>query len=129
MENLSKENFWDELMKEYPEAVDHFCKWIDEYKKEVNWNKLFNDSYLQTNIKWATNGEICSIDFSAPKFHDLPFDMQNGIIARYELELFNNAAGHGKDAYDSLAQAYRLNIKKIFIDLQSQINKRKKILN
>lgn len=114
MENLSKENFWDELMKEYPEAVDHFCKWIDEYKKEVNWDVLFSVH--------------CSAAYQV-KFHDLPFDMQNGIIARYELELFNNAAGHGKDAYDSLAQAYRLNIKKIFIDLQSQINKRKKILN
>ena len=67
------------MMEKYPKATKKFCDWIDEYKKAVNWNKLFNDSYSQSNIKRAPNGEICSIDFSAPKFHEIPYEMQVGI--------------------------------------------------
>jgi hypothetical protein len=76
---LTKENFFNEMMEKYPKAMKMFCTWIDEYKESVNWNKLFNDSYSRTNIQRASNGEICNIDVSAPKFHDIPYDMQVGI--------------------------------------------------
>lgn len=76
---LTKENFFNEMMEQYPNAMKLFCEWIDEYKKTINWNKLFNDSYSRTNVQRASNGEICHIDFSAPKFHEIPYDMQVGI--------------------------------------------------
>jgi len=89
VENLGKENLWNELHDKFPDAVDHFCKWIDKYKKEVNWNVLFNES---------DNGA------PAPKFHDLPFEMQTGILARYELECFY--AGE-KSQYKDYVETYK----------------------
>jgi len=88
--SLTKENFWNEAHSKYPLAIDQFCKWIDEYKKKIDWNKLFNKMYHEENIRRAPNGEICNIDFSAPKFHDLPFDMQRGILTRYFEETIPN---------------------------------------
>lgn len=41
MENLNKENFWDELYKKYPKGMKVFCDWIDEYKKQNNWDEFF----------------------------------------------------------------------------------------
>jgi hypothetical protein len=82
-ETLTKENFWNEMMEKFPNAMKNFCSWIDDYKKAVNWDKLFNEHYLQNNIRRAANGEICSIDFSTPKFHDLPYAMQYGIWVEY----------------------------------------------
>lgn len=110
IQNLTKENFFNELHRTCPDALEHFMLWLDEYKKEVGWDKLFSNII-------PTTREI--------KFHDLPFDMQNGIIARYEMELFNNGHGHGKEIYESLAKQYRTSIQNIFIDLQLKINRRK----
>lgn len=62
-ENLSKMNFWDDCKRLYPKATADFCDWIDNYKKKVNWDFLFK-------------GELI-------KFHDIPFEMQIGIIMRY----------------------------------------------
>lgn len=107
MENLNKENFWNALHDQYPEAVERFCKWIDDYKKEVGWSDLFQGQ----------------------KFHDIPFEMQNGIIARFELELFNNGHGNGKDRYKDIATQYRGQIKNLFADLQRQLQKRQTKLN
>lgn len=121
MQNLNKENFWNELHAKYPTAVNHFCKWIDEYKKEVGWNKLFNSDSEYQNA----DGK----NAPAPKFHDLPFDMQNGILARFELELFNNKAGKGKEVADKLREDYKGVLTKIFADLQNSIDKRGKTLN
>ena len=71
MENekgLTKENFFNELYEKYPKAMQIFCNWIDEYKKSVNWNELFNDGKA-----WA--GGVTK----SPKFHELPYAIQNGI--------------------------------------------------
>ena len=62
MENLNKENFWNEAMEKYPVPTEKFCKWIDGYKKLVLWNEIFD----------------CTV-----KFHDIPYDMQTGIICRF----------------------------------------------
>lgn len=82
-ENLNKENFWNEMHQKYPLAMNDFCGWIDYYKKTNNWGKLFNDSYHQLNKKFASNGELTSVDFSTPKFHDLPLALQMGIWREY----------------------------------------------
>lgn len=67
MENLGKENFWNEMMERCPKAVDVFCKWIDGYKKKVGWTKLFGASV---------------------KFHDVPYEMQMGIMNRFFIETY-----------------------------------------
>lgn len=107
MQNLNKENFWNDLHDAYPEAVEHFCRWIDNYKKEVGWSLLFSEDI---------------------KFHDLPFEMQNGIIARFELELFNNKQGKGPEVYLKIAEDYKQQLKNLFADLQkSTINRSTKL--
>ncbi len=115
MQNLTKENFFNEMMALCPEAVEYFCRWIDEYKKEVNWDKLFPP---------PRDPRIHGV-----KFHDLPFEMQNGIIARFELELFNNKGGHGKGLTEEIQQAYRGQLRKIFYDLQKSMEARAQKLN
>jgi hypothetical protein len=78
-ENLNKENFWDELYAKYPEQVQHFCNWIDEYKRRNNWEVLFNDKV------WCADnqGEGAYQITQAPKFHHLPIAMQMGIWMEY----------------------------------------------
>lgn len=69
MENLNKENFWNELFEKYPKGVQVFCDWIDEYKKENNWDDLFgNKKISQREHYWANI-----------KFHHLPYAMQIGL--------------------------------------------------
>jgi hypothetical protein len=96
--NLDKENFWNPLKEKYPEAIEHFCNWIDEYKKEVGWNQLFGEHI---------------------KFHDLPYDMQNGILARFDLEKFN-----GKNQAQVIMQMEPKRIVNLFADVQKAIKNR-----
>ncbi len=70
--NINKENFFNVMMKEYPDATQRFCDWIDNYKSEVGWINLFYD-----------NGE------EGIKFHDIPYEMQKGIIERFVKETTN----------------------------------------
>lgn len=76
--SLTKENFWNDLADKYPEEMKHFCAWIDEYKKRVDWDELFNSN--STFIDGAGEGA------PAPKYHDLPIAMQIGIFIQYYLE-------------------------------------------
>ncbi len=41
MTTLDKKYF-DKFEAKYPLAMSKFKAWIDGYKKEVNWDKLFN---------------------------------------------------------------------------------------
>lgn len=79
MESLTKDNFWNALMESHPKATKEFCDWIDDYKKEVDWKTLF----------YTPN----SVQHRDVKFHDVPIDMQLGIILWYlemkEGETFN----------------------------------------
>lgn len=74
LENLTKENFWNDLQERYPEKMKEFCDWIDEYKKENNWNSLFKP------LPGYTGG---AVGFKYPKYHDLPFAMQVGIFIQF----------------------------------------------
>lgn len=67
MQNLGKDNFWEPIKEKYPLAVERFCEWIDEYKEIVGWNKMFG-----SNVK----------------FHDIPYEMQMGIMNRFFIENF-----------------------------------------
>lgn len=73
MQNLTKENFFNEMKEKYPLAMKDFCNWIDKYKVQNNWDMLFNGGLQITE----------HVETRAPKFHDLPFAMQIGIMAQY----------------------------------------------
>lgn len=81
MEKLTKENFWNELHTKYPAEMDIFCKWIDEYKKRVSWNMLFNSDSDYQNAQGK--------NAPAPKYHDLPIAMQIGIFIQFVAESDN----------------------------------------
>lgn len=58
MNNLTKENFFNEIKIKYPAAMESFCKWIDEYKQKNNWGQLF---------------------LTGIKYHNIPLEMQIGL--------------------------------------------------
>lgn len=67
--SLTKENFWNEMMEKFPKATKSFCDWIDEYKKETDWNNLLG-------------GDI--------KYHDLPYAMQQGVWISFCYDQMDN---------------------------------------
>jgi len=72
--------------------------------------QLFNDHFLQMNIKRASNGEICSIDFSTPKFHDLPYAMQQGIWFEFANETVNRYFEQPEYSYDGDLEEDGINV-------------------
>lgn len=81
MENLTKENFWNEMQGIYPNAIEKFCKWIDQYKENNNWNKLFNGCLTIRDYSITTGSN--TYWSMSPKFHDLPIAFQVGIFNQY----------------------------------------------
>ncbi len=90
-ENLNRKNFWNIAMELCPLSVAAFTQWIDDYKRE---------SYVPLNTEGATSkwGGVAN----GYKFHDLPMEMQVGIIFRFfyerslsfrltQIDLFNPA--------------------------------------
>lgn len=63
--NLNKKNFWNDLMIKYPETTKKFCEFIDEFKKDFEWDKIFKKDI---------------------KFHDIPLELQIGILKRFIIE-------------------------------------------
>lgn len=76
--NLNKENFWNEVYKKYPKGVQVFCDWIDNYKKQNDWNKLF-----RAEVSVSQPKSFVHVRTDAPKFHDLPRAMQIGIMIEF----------------------------------------------
>jgi len=93
LSNLNKESFWDEMDIVYPYAVDEFRKWIDQYKEAINWNKFFK---------------------SEIKFHDIPYELQMGIMNRFFIESFSSneeyysGGNTAKEYHDEMRDALRL---------------------
>lgn len=65
MENKQRPAFWDDIEKQCPAVMQHFGKWIDEYKRKMDWDKLFA---------------------AGIKFHDLPKEMQQGVLIKFQQE-------------------------------------------
>lgn len=83
IENLTKENFWNEMQEKYPKAMKKFCDWIDNYKKENNWEVLFN-GHKFTHYS-GVDKEIENYT-KTPKYHELPLSMQMGIFCQFQFE-------------------------------------------
>jgi hypothetical protein len=81
IENLNKENFWNELQQTCPNAMKVFCKWIDQYKESIDWKSLFYNENIDDE-----NG----IGYRDIKFHHIPYEMQVGIIFRFLTEAFEH---------------------------------------
>lgn len=88
IENLTKENFWNEMQQKYPKAMKKFLDWIDKYKEENNWNKLFNSGLevwrwndVNNHSKGGERGESV-----APKYHELPAAFQAGIFSEFLID-------------------------------------------
>lgn len=82
MDNLNKENFFNRMEELYPEAMADFKEWIDAYKLKVDWDDIFNGNQIANE---DTGERFKEIDM-VPKFHDIPFEMQLGIIIAYASE-------------------------------------------
>lgn len=74
MQNLSKDNYFDRLMQKYPKAMELFRMWVDRYKTTVDWKTLFCDD------------KIIPLSRENVKFHDLPYELQYGVILRFFAE-------------------------------------------
>lgn len=68
--NLNKEEFWNNIVELYPKAGKRFCDWIDSWKESSTFNTVIAEEYRK--------GELERF-----KFHDLPFEMQEGIIRQF----------------------------------------------
>lgn len=101
-EVLTRENFWNELKVKYPHEMEAFCKWIDEYKARVGWNRLFGAHETRLNGRVVCGGH-------APKFHQIPIAMQIGIFFQFTTE----TAKH----YDLLSEVPTM---KAFVDSITQ---------
>jgi len=102
---LTKEEFWNDLADKYPKALKSFCDWIDQYKQEVNWNMLFNAGAI------SRTG-----DTLAPKFHELPFAMQQGIWIEYAKEILSE---HFEQPEYSYGLDLERNIDTVFLALET----------
>lgn len=61
------------MQRLYPHAMNDFCNWIDQYKKQNDWDKIFNTG----------SPHYIKMGWHNIKFHDLPLAMQMGIWSEY----------------------------------------------
>jgi hypothetical protein len=74
MENKNQHPFWSATKKAAPTIYDSLLKWVDQYKIELKWDQLFAPGI---------------------KFHDLPIEMQVGVISKFLHEAGGNDKGTG----------------------------------
>ena len=96
MDKMTKEGFWADIAREYPEQMADFQVWLSEYRRREGWDELFNngrscnatmDKYAtaQTASDFGPDAGIRSFDHQV-KFHNLPNAMQIGIFMQYTIE-------------------------------------------
>lgn len=85
MENLNKQNFWNELNEKCPAVMAKFCKFIDEYKRKNDWKLMFK---------------------SRIKFHDIPVEMQTGIVVKFIMEITNQNAEQLQNSKTYITQEF-----------------------
>lgn len=93
MQGLTKQNFWNALHAKFPDQVDLFCQWMDDWKKENLWHLLIQDGV---------------------KFHDLPFEMQVGILERFKIEMYNKMRGARPTHANDFVDAYKKGLQAFF---------------
>lgn len=76
IKGLTLENFFNQVDKESPQALKVFKDWFDKFKEKHDWDILFNQQEGD-NQGWGKK--------NAPKFHHLPFFIQDGILTNFFL--------------------------------------------
>jgi hypothetical protein len=66
--NFSQQDLWKDIEKKYPEVLEKFRTWIDQYKVEIGWDLIFKNN----------SGTGQSV-----KFHEIPLDLAVGVIERF----------------------------------------------
>lgn len=102
-QTLTKENFWNAIFSDYPKACQIFCDWIDEYKKSVEWDAVFRAN------------EICI----APKFHEIPYEMQQGIWITFVVQTLPDFFEQPEYQYSGDLEE---DIKEVFAEIEKSIN-------
>lgn len=101
VDNLNKQEFWDQLNKDYPQAMKHFCNWIDWYKAANDWAFMFG-----TEVK----------------YHTIPLAMQIGIFICYYFNLYEGAPDFLIE-YDHIdVDGFGDNVREIFKIREHEIN-------
>lgn len=109
LENL-KQVYWNELQREFPDALLIFWKWFETYKVRVGWNELFYKPEINVD-----RGNL-SYNEEVLQFDDIPLDFQNAILTRFQLE-------HSFGVFvDQETYIKTEHFKKMFSDLQAVID-------
>lgn len=111
-QTLTKENFFNQMMEKYPKATKGFCDWIDEYKKAVKWNELFQ-------VDSPRNPKQAMTYPTPPKFHDIPYAMQLGIWFEFcsqNLHKYFEQAEHPAEMFDLMED-----IKEVFSEIEDLV--------
>lgn len=107
MENLTRDYF-TRLQTRFPEAVEHFFSWFERYMVEVGWDELFGQNEHDRVIG----------------FYEIPYEMQNGILARFDFEKFNGAGAYSNAKINELTR-----YEDLFADVQRAVDNRSIKLN
>ncbi len=91
---MSKNDFFNVMEKDYPQAMVMFGKWIDDFKEKIDWKNIFP---METSI----NAEGILEGKSTKKFHDLNFYLQDGIMRLFFMQngLFPSTFPHQKRGF------------------------------
>lgn len=81
MDSLTKKNTWNELAIQFPKASVEFLNWIDKFKEDIGWDYVFNPEFETRHI--SGHAETRQYEKLGVKFHQLPFDIQTGIIIAF----------------------------------------------
>lgn len=111
---LTKETFWNKIEEKFPEAMAKFKVWIDQYKVDVNWDMLFQNN----------PGTGVSI-----KYHDLPIEMQLGILGKFMVENTGCLPGHEATRYEQSIAQHLTAVENLFSQLQDEIIQGQSLLN
>lgn len=98
MNSLTHENFWKKMNEENPHIIKLFLEWIDGYKERIGWRKIIPKA----------------------KFHELPIEMQLGILDRFKQEISN-----GKELAESQCKITVRKLEQWFYAIDLQIKNKK----
>ncbi len=92
---LTYHEFWEPLENAYPEACKVLYEWLENYREQVNWKKMFSVTMWSIKHNRAMGAEDYEthnrheIATHLYDFHDLPIAMQIGIF----IEFVDNTTG------------------------------------
>lgn len=111
MDNLTNENFFGEMQQKFPEVMNAFWTWLDEYKNKNNWIELFNAKkqfaiYSERAEEWYPGGLT-----KEPEFQQLPLEFQKALLEAFYNDQFsgNSDAAFVKTIFEDKFKIIRKN--------------------